>query len=126
MGNIETLFFDTYAFFEILKGNLDYREYAWKHPSIITTKMNLFELHYWLLLKTGKIVADTWYDYYLPCAVDISDDIIKQASLFRATNKKKKMSYVDCLGYMIALSRNIPFLTGDKAFEGMPNVRFIK
>ncbi|MBI2147823.1 type II toxin-antitoxin system VapC family toxin [Candidatus Woesearchaeota archaeon] len=126
MGIIEILFFDTYAFFEILKGNLNYRPYSFGKAGVLTTKMNLLELHYGLLLKAGKMVADTWYDYYLPFTVDIDDEIIKQASLLMATTRKKRISYVDCIGYTIALSRNVPFLTGDKAFEGMPNVTFLK
>jgi len=45
---------------------------------------------------------------------------------FRALNKKRNLSYVDCIGYIIAKQRNIKFLTGDKEFEYMENVEFVK
>jgi len=38
-------------------------------------------------------------------------------------NKNKKLSYVDCIGYIMAKSRNIRFLTGDEQFK---NAKFIK
>lgn len=123
MGKI-SYFFDTYALFEIIGGNKDYLPY--QKAAIITTQLNLFELHYGLLLKYGKDVADRYYDRLMEYTVDFGHNEVKQASLFRAINKKKKMSYVDCLGYIIALSKNVQFLTGDKAFEGVPNVVFVK
>ncbi len=50
-----------------------------------------------------------------------------KASRLRLELKKerKNLSLVD-LGYVIALRLGIPFLTGDKAFENMPNVGCVK
>ena len=36
------------------------------------------------------------------------------------------MSYVDALGYAIAMRRKVKFLTGDMAFERLPNVEYAK
>jgi len=121
---IETYFFDTYAFYEIIEGNKDYEKY--NEVSIVTTKMNLMELHYGLLIKRGKEEADKIYYRLLKFAIDIEDNIIILANEFRASMKKRKLSYIDCLGYVIARSNNIKFLTGDKEFKYLENVEFIK
>jgi predicted nucleic acid-binding protein len=118
-------FFDTYAFIEVINGNDKYRPYM-KGSTIITTMLNLMELHYITLKDVGERMADAHYEFFKDLAIDISDDIIKKANRFRYTNRKKGLSYVDCIGYIIARMRNIPFLTGDRAFKGMEGVEFVK
>ncbi|MBI3036624.1 PIN domain-containing protein [Candidatus Woesearchaeota archaeon] len=127
MENLKTLFFDTYAFFEVIEGNKRYMPYA-KGIAIITTTLNLMELHYGLLVKKGKEIADTYYYGLLNFAVTISDEVIIQANEFRASERRegKHLSYVDCIGYVLAKSRNIKFLTGDKEFAGLGNVEYVK
>jgi len=122
---MNTYYFDTYAFFEIIRGNPDYIQYS-KEVSIITTKMNLMELYYWLLRRKGKEEADKYYLKFLPFCIDITNDIIKKACEFRLKYKDKELSYIDCIGYMIALEKGIKFLTGDMGFEGMSNVEYVK
>lgn len=122
---IKTYFFDTYALFEIISGNQNYRKYSY-NIAIITTRLNLMELYYGLLVKHGNETADRYYDELVKFSIDVTDEIIKQAMVFRHINKGKNLSYVDCVGYIIARSRNINFLTGDKEFEGMDNVEFVK
>ena len=48
----ETYFFDSYAVFEMLEGNSNYKRY--KSSLIILTKLNLFEIHYVILKEKGK------------------------------------------------------------------------
>ncbi len=120
-----TYFFDTYAFYEIIEGNKSYEKFI-KKIAIVTTKLNLMELYYGLLVKYSKDVAEKYYDFFVKYCVDINDETIKQAMVFRQMNKKKKLSYVDCIGYIIANQRNIKFLTGDKQFKNLPNVEFVK
>ena len=67
-----------------------------------------------------------FYEKFLPYCTGIEDNVIKKAMTFRALNKKRNLSYVDCIGYIIAKQRNIKFLTGDKEFEYMENVEFVK
>ncbi len=122
---VRSFFFDTYAFYEIIEGNENYMPYA-KDVVIFTTKLNLMELHYGLLVKYGKEQADAIYDELVKFTVDIDDKTIKEANEFRKMLKKRKLSYVDCLGYIIARSMNIPFLTGDKEFWDLENVKFVK
>lgn len=120
-----TYFFDTYAFYEIIKGNPAYDSYK-KDILIITTRLNLMELHYGLLLLYDKEIADHYYDKFIQFIVELTDDIIKQANIFRLTHRKRKLSYVDCIGYIIAKLRNVKFLTGDKQFENLDNVEYVK
>ena len=117
-------FFGTYAFVEILKGNPDYTKY--EKVATVTTKMNLMELHFWLLREEGRETADHYYDKYEKYTVPIDSEIIKTANQFRLKHRKLKLSYIDCLGYAIAKYANAMFLTGDRAFEGMENVEFVK
>ena len=39
---------------------------------------------------------------------------------------KRKLSMTDCIGYMMAKQWGIKFLTGDKEFEDMENVEYVK
>jgi uncharacterized protein len=125
MAEIKTYFFDSYAFYEILAGNENYKPYT-KDIAIVTTKMNLMELQYGLFAANGKEFADKIYDQYVKFAVEIDDEIIKKATELRYSLKERKVSYVDCIGYIIARVRKIPFLTGDKQFKDLDNVEFVK
>ncbi len=125
MEQIKTFFFDSYAFFEIVNGNLAYEPYT-KEISIVTTKLNLMELHYGLLRVEGKEKADELYGKYLKFVIDFSDEDIKESNKFRLQNKKWDLSYIDCLGYVIAKRMNIKFLTGDSKFKDLDNVEFVE
>lgn len=117
-------FFDTYAIIEIIRGNPSYSTF--KKTWMATTRLNLMEVYYWLLNKFGKEDANQFYDEAVQYAVEVSDDIVKEAMAFRLDNKHRRLSYVDCIGYVIARANNMKFLTGDAQFEEMPNVEFIK
>lgn len=125
MGKINTFFFDSYALYEIFEGNPAYEPYA-NNITIVTTRLNLMEFHYGILVKRGKEFADRLFDEFLKFTVNITDDIIKASNEFRALNKSKKLSYVDCIGYTLAKFNGIKFLTGDKEFKDLDNVEFIK
>lgn len=121
---LRTLFFDTYAFAETIEGNESYEKY--RQCVIVTTRLNLMELHYGLLRLYGKEKADAYYGRLLPYTVDVSDGIIKKANELKLAFKKRKLSYVDCIGYTIAGLLHIPFLTGDRQFDDLENVEFVK
>lgn len=125
MGELDRkYFFDTYALFEIVHENLSYKNYL--NVGVITTRLNLMELHYRLMMLYGKEIADIAFDRFLPFCVDFTNNEIKEANFLKLKNKKKRLSYVDCLGYIIARRRSILFLTGDKEFEKMNGVEFVK
>lgn len=122
---VTTYFYDTYAFYEIVKGNKNYNKFS-SSVAIVTTRLNLMELYYGLLIKFNKNTADRYYDELLKYVIDIDDETIKQAMIFRVLHKLKDLSYVDCVGYIMAKQRNIKFLTCDQAFKNLDNVEFVK
>ena len=71
MEQIEAFFFDSYAFFEIANGNLAYEPYT-KEIAIVTTKLNLMELHYGILRAEGKEKAEVLYEKYSEYVIDFS------------------------------------------------------
>ena len=119
------LFFDTYAFYEVIVGNQSYLPFT-KDVKIVTTQLNLMELYYQLLAIYTKSDAVNFFKRYEEFIVPVSNEIIIEAMDFRKQNYKQNLSYVDCIGYAIAKKMGVPFLTGDKQFEDMSNVKFVK
>ena len=119
-------FYDTYALLEIIKGNANYSDYV--DEQFITTRLNLMELYYNLLRLFDEKKAEYYFNVFLPLCVPIENDIIKAAMKFRLKhrNRKNLISYVDCIGYFIALENNVRLLTGEKHFLGLRNVEFVK
>lgn len=113
-------FFDSYAILEILDGNPAYGRFA--NEQIVTSVLNIAEVHY-AYLKQGQPKKS---DMILAQLVDFNPALVKKAMEFRFEHKKKDLSMVDCIGYMLARQMNVPFLTGDNAFRGMPHVEFVK
>ena len=54
---------------------------------------------------------------------EISD--ISAGSVFDR-KKGNLISYVDCIGYVVALEKNVLFLTGEKHFKELKNVEFVR
>jgi uncharacterized protein len=121
----EGLFYDTYALYAIVKGEGNYRPFI-KNHLVKTTLMNLYELYYNLIKENQHELAELSFERLKGSCMDIHPDIIKSAAKFRAENIKKRLSYIDCLGYVLAKNNRIKFLTGDKEFEGLSNVKFVK
>jgi len=117
-------FFDTYAIIEILKQNENYGLY--KGKDVTLTIFNLAELYYSSLNDYGEVKANIIYEEYKKTVVEVDDDTFKEAIRFRKEHKKKDLSYTDCIGYIYAKRNNLKFLTGDKEFENMDNVEFVK
>ncbi|MBN2142057.1 PIN domain-containing protein [Candidatus Woesearchaeota archaeon] len=121
---LTTYFFDTYAFIEAMGHNPNYLKMG--TVDIVTTRLNLMELHYHILRTRGKDIARYYYNLFKKLAISIEDDVIQEANIFRLENKKKKLSYVDCIGYILARRAGVKFLTGDNAFKGVEGVEFLK
>jgi len=119
-----SVFFDTYAFFEILKGNPNYSKYS--SYKIITTKLNLFELYLGLLRDVDEEKAELEFERYYGFIVNFDGEVLKEAARLKMKLNKRNVSMVDCIGYSLARQLGIKFLTGDKEFEGMDNVEFCK
>ncbi|MEK7120534.1 MAG: type II toxin-antitoxin system VapC family toxin, partial [Patescibacteria group bacterium] len=70
--------------------------------------------------------ADLAFDYFKKFTIDFSDETIKGANEFRLKNYRRDLSYVDCVGYILAKKLNAKFLTGDEQFKNFDNVEFVK
>lgn len=117
-------FFDSYALIELFKGNANYAPYIQEEVTI--TIFNLAEIYYAILNGFSESVADIIYSKCKKSVVEIGEDVLKAAMKFRKENKKKDLSCTDCVGYIYALENNLVFLTGDKEFENMKNVEFVR
>jgi len=115
-------FFDTYAFFEIIRGNPNYNHYT--NVRALTTIFNIAELNYNLKKNFDKKTADSYTEKYKMFIIDVDIDDIKKAMDLKIKNKK--LSIPDALGYTIARKYNIKFLTGDNDFKDMADVEFVK
>ena len=121
-GNM-AYFFDTYALIEIINGNKNYIKY--NEEIIYTSLLNIAELWQALLRDFNEKIAKELYSKIKPVILEIDEPIIINAVLFRFKSKKN-YSLPDCVGYLLALKYKIRFLTGDKEFENMENVQFVK
>jgi uncharacterized protein len=117
-------FLDSYALIEIIEGNPSYKKYL--DYDLFTNIFNLYELYFALLRKGLGEKSKDYFFRFKEIIVEIGDDHIFEASDFKLSNKKKKFSYADCLGYVMAFSNSAKFLTGDNGFEGFENVEFVK
>lgn len=123
-SEIKIFLADTYALIELLGGNPYYKPYL--NHILITTKFNLIELYYHFLHDYDKETADKYLRLYSDFVVPVSYSCIRSGMHFRLEYKKERLSYVDCIGYAIALELGIKFLTGDEKFENKGNVEFMK
>ena len=116
--------FDTYAIIEVIKGNPNYASYLDATP--IINQFILAELCYCLLKEAGIEKAFEYSDKYGRFVSSIDTSAIKEAAAFRYQHKKQKIAFTDAIGYIQAKKLGIKFLTGDKEFESLPNIEFIK
>jgi predicted nucleic acid-binding protein len=119
-----SFFFDSYAIIEIIKNNPSYEKF--KEIPIVTGTLNLAEVHYFLIEFAGVEEADKIINELNLSILEPAKETAIKASRFRFNNKKLKMSYADCLGYIIAIENNLTFVTGDDAFNRLNYVEFIK
>ncbi len=117
-------FFDTYALVEIVKGNQKHIKYL--DSDCCTTILNLYELYFRILREFGKENAEEAFKKFRSIKIEINDEDIPEACEFKLKHNKNNLSYVDALGYIIALNNGFKFLTGDKEFETLENVEFVK
>ena len=119
-------FFDSYAIIEYLRGNERFRPYFAAGGKV--TVLTLMEVYFHILSGVGSQKAEEVYNTFLPSVVELTDETIKDALQERLKLKRNglNISYADAVGYMTAVSLNIKFLTGDKEFEGLDSVEFVR
>jgi predicted nucleic acid-binding protein len=121
---ISAFFADSYAIIEIIAGNPAYEKYA--DQELLTTVFNLAEVYYCILKEKGTETANEYLAKYQDNLIDVTGTSVQAGMQFKLAYKKQKLSYVDCIGYALALEQNITFLTGDMQFKDKPNVEFVQ
>lgn len=115
-------FYDTYALIEIFNGNPKYKKF--EDYKIYTSIMNFYEFYYSALKEFNEKMVENWRRQINLIFIKITEEDIVEASKFRLKNIKERLSYIDCLGYALALNNNMKFLTGDEKFENKRDVEF--
>lgn len=115
-------FLDTYAMVEILNGNPAYSGFL---RDAGTSLYHLYELHVQLARLIDEASADDAFRDLRSIAVDVTDADVLAASRFKRAHPKAGFSYADALGYAMARARDVPFVTGDKAFKATGGVHFV-
>lgn len=107
-----------------MKRNSNYEMF--RDFKIVTSVMNIGEIYNIILREKGKNEADEWFGNTNFELLEISPEIIIKSVYFRHINKKKNISSTDAVGYILSLTHKLKFLTGDKEFQNMRNVEFVK
>ena len=118
-------YLDTYALIELGKANPNYRRYL-KGAKVITSKLNLMELAYYLKRENRDAEVSAMFSRLLRYHADASDAAFLAAAALKFKYRKRKLSYIDCLGYSIAKENGAKFLTGDEQFSDIDHVEFVK
>ena len=115
---------DSYAIIALLDGAPSYSELRQAH--IVTTPFAIIEACYILQRDLGYAPAesDELASNLLEYCRPIDARLLSIAATWRLKNcsRRRSFSYADAYGYVMALHLGLPFLTGDRAFEGLPGV----
>lgn len=117
-------FLDTYAMVEIIKGNKNYLKFI--HEELFTSIFHLYELYYSLIRDYDEDKAKYYFFRFKKNILKFNDNNLFVAARFKLNHKKNNISYADSLGYVLSNEHNVKFLTGDKEFENLDNVEFVK
>ena len=117
-------FHDSYAIIELIEGNKFYKPY--QDFKIITSVLNIGEVYAIFLRNEGKNKADEWFANFNFNLLEILPQDIIEATYFRYIHRKSNISITDAVGYALSLRHKLKFLTGDRQFEHLPNVEFVK
>ncbi len=118
------IFFDSYALVELYEGNINYARF--ENVKAITSYLNAYETYYILRKKYPERDLEEYFHVLKRICTKLKFEWIKKAVEFRLNNKKRKLSYADCIGYIIAQELGVKFLTGDNQFKDITNVEFVK
>lgn len=119
----ETYFADSYAIIELVRANANYRPFLDAHLEY--TQLNLFEAYHAFAKQWGEKRANELMDG-LQKPTEFDNDTIRRAALMKMHFKERRMSMADVIGYVVAIKKGIPFLTGDQQFKDLPNVAFVR
>jgi predicted nucleic acid-binding protein len=115
---------DTYVLIEIARGNTRFSGYL--NMEFVITDLTLAEFYAVLLREHNEKTADYWYRKMERYAVPVDRSILVEAVKFRYEFRKEGISFFDAVGYIFSLKNGYCFVTGDKEFENLRNVEFLK
>jgi len=115
---------DTYALAEIYEGNQKFIKYL-ESPFVIAD-LTLAEFYSVLLRDKDENAADLWYNKLVTYTQPVLMRLLIEAVKFRYKHRKLGISFFDAAGYVFALRNGFKFVTGDKEFEKLENVEFVK
>ena len=119
----QTFVYDTYALIEILRKNPNYKPYT--EQNVIINDFIYAEYCY-SLVKDSIQHLEEYTEELISSIIHVDLKTIEEAMKFRYAHKQKKLSTTDCVSYLMAKNLGVKFLTGDKEFEHLENVEFIK
>ncbi len=124
MGALILNYLDTYALFEIGRDNPRYAfvfRFDFRVCDIILSEF------YWVLLREGRDQeAENWLGRIRSFSESTPLPLLIEAVKFRSENKSLNLSFPDAVGYIHAKANHGTFVTGDKSFEKLPHVKYVK
>ena len=122
---------DTYALLEwYVQDNPRYEPYFRPEVERHLTLLTLLEFYHLVYHRMGEEMAEGLFGHLRAyCRVqELSDEIIKGSAAFRSRMLRagKKPSYADSVSYVTAKVVGARLLTGDREFEGMEDVEFVR
>lgn len=116
-------FWDTYALVALLEGRPEYEPF--RGEPVLCERDNLYELAYYLLRDFAPERAAASVEALRPELLEVGPGLVWRAAALRLAERRRKLSYVDALGYVLAREHGLSFLTGDKAFQDMEGVEYV-
>ncbi len=114
---------DTCAIIEIIQGNEKFEKYF--ESSFIVNDFIITELAYYLIRTAGFDVANYFVSKYSLFSKPVDNNIILEAMKLRYKYKKRKLSMVDCISYIMAKKLNMKLLTKDSQMKDFKHVEFV-
>jgi len=124
MGNEVTYLFDSYALIALYEKDPAYEPFATVNAA--TTYLHVLETYY-ALSREGYSTSEIeeFFQVLTSLCINLDFNWIPLAVAFKKKHHKKKLSYADCIGYVVAQQQSMLFLTGDKEFEHIQGVKFV-
>lgn len=116
-------FFDTYALLAVLQGEPAYEPF--RRTPVFTHDLCLYELFTAILREKPDADPLAAVDALRPNRLPHSLGDLVEASAYKLSRSKDRVSYADSLGYVLARGHGLRFLTGDEKFEGVENVAWL-
>jgi len=112
------IFMDSYGLVEFSLDTGSYNRY--ENELFCTTFLNLYEMAAVLIRSGREDIAKAAFEKFKTNIVQVPELIYYAAAILKVSHRH--LSNVDCIGYLVAQSKGIPFVTGDDGFKGFPNV----